>query len=81
MTRYYYRRFGLSSLSGTILHRPTEIKTNIGTVRDRHHWLHPTGDGFLASFDGPARAPRCAFAIRQDVGALGLESTRVLEKN
>ena len=32
-----------------------------------------TGDGFLATFDGPGRAIRCADAIREDVRALGLE--------
>ena len=31
------------------------------------------GDGFLATFDGPARAVRCAIAIRDDVKDLGLE--------
>jgi class 3 adenylate cyclase len=31
------------------------------------------GDGFLATFDGPARAVRCALAIRDDVKELGLE--------
>jgi class 3 adenylate cyclase len=31
------------------------------------------GDGFLASFDGPARAIRCASAITSEVGHLGLE--------
>jgi class 3 adenylate cyclase len=31
------------------------------------------GDGFLALFDGPARAIRCATAIRDGVGRLGLE--------
>jgi pimeloyl-ACP methyl ester carboxylesterase len=30
------------------------------------------GDGFLATFDGPARAIRCASAIVQGVGELGL---------
>jgi class 3 adenylate cyclase len=30
------------------------------------------GDGFLATFDGPARAVRCAIAIRDGVGELGL---------
>src|ERR671922_83648 len=34
------------------------------------------GDGFLALFDGPARAIRCGLAIRDAVRALGLE-TRV----
>ena len=32
-----------------------------------------TGDGFLATFDGPARAIRCACAIRDAVRGLGLE--------
>jgi class 3 adenylate cyclase len=32
-----------------------------------------TGDGFLASFDGPARAVRCALAIVRRVRQLGLE--------
>ena len=31
------------------------------------------GDGLLATFDGPARAVRCAFAIREGVAELGLE--------
>jgi pimeloyl-ACP methyl ester carboxylesterase len=31
------------------------------------------GDGVLASFDGPGRAIRCACAIRDALGALGLE--------
>jgi pimeloyl-ACP methyl ester carboxylesterase len=32
-----------------------------------------TGDGFLARFDGPARAIRCACAIGDEVSELGLE--------
>jgi class 3 adenylate cyclase len=32
-----------------------------------------TGDGILATFDGPARSVRCAHAIREGAGALGLE--------
>jgi class 3 adenylate cyclase len=32
-----------------------------------------TGDGMLASFDGPARAIRCACAIRAGVSQLGIE--------
>jgi class 3 adenylate cyclase len=31
------------------------------------------GDGFFASFDGPARAIRCATAIVSDISELGLE--------
>jgi len=32
-----------------------------------------TGDGFLAAFDGPARAIRCACAISEGVRSLGIE--------
>jgi len=32
-----------------------------------------TGDGFLASFDGPARAIRFAVAVREGAGQLGLD--------
>jgi pimeloyl-ACP methyl ester carboxylesterase len=35
--------------------------------------IDTAGDGFLASFDGPARAVRCACAISNGVRALGLE--------
>ena len=35
--------------------------------------VNTTGDGFIATFDGPARAIRCAEAIRRDVHALGIE--------
>ena len=30
------------------------------------------GDGFLAIFDGPARAIRCACAIRDEAGQIGI---------
>lgn len=40
------------------VHRGREVKT--------------MGDGFLATFDGPARAIRCACAIRDEVHELGL---------
>ena len=33
----------------------------------------PTGDSFLATFDGPARAVRCAIAIALAVRQLGIE--------
>jgi pimeloyl-ACP methyl ester carboxylesterase len=35
--------------------------------------LDTAGDGFFASFDGPARAIRCAVAIGDDMQELGLE--------
>ena len=35
--------------------------------------IDTAGDGFLATFDGPARAVRCAAPIARRVAALGLE--------
>jgi pimeloyl-ACP methyl ester carboxylesterase len=37
------------------------------------HEVQTLGDGFLASFDGPGRAIRCACAIRERVGSLGID--------
>ena len=42
-------------------------------VRFRGRLVKWTGDGVLATFDGPARAVRCALAIRAGASALGLE--------
>ena len=55
-------------------------------VTERHHAIvramlaryrgvevDTAGDGFFATFDGPARAVRCAEAIREAVQSLGLE--------
>lgn len=41
--------------------------------RFRGHEIETTGDGFLATFDGPARAVRCAVEIATGVRTLGLE--------
>ena len=35
--------------------------------------IDTAGDGFLATFDGPARAIRCGLAIRDVLGRLGLD--------
>jgi class 3 adenylate cyclase len=42
-------------------------------VRFRGREVKTTGDGFLATFDGPARAIRAGDAIRARLGDLGLE--------
>jgi class 3 adenylate cyclase len=42
-------------------------------LRHRGREIKTVGDGFLATFDGPARAIRCARAISDDARALGLE--------
>src|SRR4051812_17204881 len=43
-------------------------------VRFRGKETNTTGDGFLATFDGPARAVRCAVAITRAVKQLGIEA-------
>jgi pimeloyl-ACP methyl ester carboxylesterase len=42
-------------------------------VRFRGKEADTAGDGFLASFDGPARAIRCGSAISKDMAELGLQ--------
>jgi pimeloyl-ACP methyl ester carboxylesterase len=49
-----------------------------GIVRDtlaryRGVEVNTAGDGFLARFDGPARAIRCALSLRDEVRRLGIE--------
>ncbi|MFQ5931783.1 MAG: adenylate/guanylate cyclase domain-containing protein, partial [Nitrospiraceae bacterium] len=41
--------------------------------RFRGHEVDTAGDGFLATFDGPARAIRCGCAISKSVRQLGVE--------
>jgi len=47
------------------------VRRQLSRVRGRE--LDTAGDGFFASFDGPARAIRCASAITESVRELGLE--------
>jgi class 3 adenylate cyclase/pimeloyl-ACP methyl ester carboxylesterase len=42
-------------------------------ARFRGREVDTAGDGFFATFDGPARAIRCAIAVRDAVKGLGLE--------
>jgi class 3 adenylate cyclase len=42
-------------------------------TRHRGHEVKALGDGFLATFDGPARGIRCARAIRDGARELGLD--------
>jgi class 3 adenylate cyclase len=43
-------------------------------ARERGREVKTVGDGFLATFDGPARAIRCARATRDAVRPLGIEA-------
>ena len=47
------------------------VRAMLGRYRGRE--VDTTGDGFFATFDGPARAVRCAQAIVEAVKPLGLE--------
>jgi len=46
------------------------IRSNL--ARFRGHEVKTTGDGFLATFDGPARGVRCACAIAEEIKTLGI---------
>jgi class 3 adenylate cyclase len=48
-----------------------KVREVIRNFRGRE--INTAGDGFFAAFDGPARAIRCAGAIREAVRSLGLE--------
>jgi pimeloyl-ACP methyl ester carboxylesterase len=47
------------------------VRRELGVHRGRE--IDTAGDGFLAAFDGPARAIRCACAISQQVRTLGID--------
>ncbi len=47
------------------------VRSQLARFRGRE--VNTSGDGFLAMFDGPQRAIRCAMAIRDTVQALGIE--------
>jgi class 3 adenylate cyclase len=49
----------------------TVVRRELAAYRGRE--LNTTGDGFIAVFDGPARALRCAFAVREAVRRVGIE--------
>jgi len=55
-----------------LLHRHHDaIRVELGRFRGRE--VDTAGDGFFATFDGPARAIRCACAIRDSLHDLDLE--------
>jgi pimeloyl-ACP methyl ester carboxylesterase len=47
------------------------VRRELATYRGRE--VNTTGDGFVAIFDGPARAVRCAFAVKEAVRRVGIE--------
>jgi class 3 adenylate cyclase len=47
------------------------VRSQLARFRGRE--VNTSGDGFLATFDGPQRAIRCAMAIRDALAPLGIE--------
>jgi class 3 adenylate cyclase len=47
------------------------VRVQLNRFRGRE--VNTSGDGFLATFDGPQRAIRCAMAIRDAVQTLGIQ--------
>ena len=47
------------------------VRAHIESFRGR--WIKSTGDGVLATFDGPARAIHCACGIRDALAARGID--------
>jgi len=69
----------LANLSALGDHRWRDLLDNHHTAirrtlsRFRGHEIKTTGDGVLATFDGPARGVRCACAIADEIRPLGIE--------
>jgi class 3 adenylate cyclase len=66
----HLRRLGDSVWRELLLQHNNQARGEFNRFRGRE--IQTTGDGFLAMFDGPARAVRCARAIGQSVAELGL---------
>jgi class 3 adenylate cyclase/pimeloyl-ACP methyl ester carboxylesterase len=49
-----------------------EVAVRLALDASRGRWVKSTGDGTLATFDGPARAVRCALSLRDTVAKRGL---------
>ena len=47
------------------------VRTQVGRFRGKE--IDTAGDGFFATFDGPARGIHCACAVRHSLGELGLD--------
>jgi class 3 adenylate cyclase len=52
-------------------HHDTMVRAAL--ARHRRHEVKATGDGVLATFDGPGRAIRCSCTIRDSARTLGVD--------
>ncbi|MFZ0659874.1 MAG: hypothetical protein WAM05_14205, partial [Candidatus Binataceae bacterium] len=66
----HLRRLGDSPWRELLTEHNQRTRGELNRFRGRE--IHTTGDGFLALFDGPARAVRCAQAIGSSVANLGI---------
>lgn len=66
----HLRRLGDSAWRELLLEHNNQTRLELNRFRGRE--IQTTGDGFLAVFDGPARAVRCARAIGRSVSKLGI---------
>jgi class 3 adenylate cyclase len=64
-------RLGDHAWKAQLASHDERVRTEIERFRGKY--VNTTGDGVLATFDGPARAVRCAQAISQAVAGLGFE--------
>ena len=66
----HLRRLGDTAWRELLLAHNNQTRLELNRFRGRE--IATTGDGFLAMFDGPARAVRCARAIGAAVAGLGI---------
>jgi len=66
----HLKRLGDSNWRELLMGHNHQTRIEINRFRGRE--IQTTGDGFLAVFDGPARAVRCAQAIGASIGRLGI---------
>lgn len=66
----HLRRLGDAAWRELLLEHNQRTRLELNRFRGRE--IQTTGDGFLAAFDGPARAVRCAQAMGQAVANLGI---------
>jgi pimeloyl-ACP methyl ester carboxylesterase len=64
-------RLGDSRWRDLIQRHDATVRRELAVHRGRE--VKTMGDGFLATFDGPARAIRCAVAIRDELRATGID--------
>ena len=66
----HLRRLGDFAWRELLLEHNRQVRQELNRFRGRE--IQTTGDGFLAVFDGPARAVRCARAIGSSIAHLGI---------